>query len=82
MSTDKNKLTDSVLDIRRSNLINIVKGKKVNISDEDIPFIEKLKNVVSTDIFGSRGSDVEVTFTRAGEPTTNDIDVTFIKYKK
>jgi hypothetical protein len=79
---DNNKLTDSVLDLRRKNLVNIVKGDKVNISDEDIPFIEKLRQALSTDIFGKREPDVNVIFTKGGLPTTEEISVTFIKYKK
>lgn len=82
ISTDKHKMNDPVLDIRRKNLINIVKGDKVNISQDDAPFIEKLKNAVSTDIFGRREPDVNVIFTRDDVPTTEDIKVTFIKYKK
>ena len=79
---DNNKLTDSVLDLRRKNLVNIIKGDKVNISEDDIPFIEKLRQAVSTDIFGKREPDVNVIFTKGGLPTTEEISVTFIKYKK
>lgn len=82
LSTDKNKLNDSVLTMRRENLLNIVTGDRVNISKEDIPFIEKLKNAVSTDIFGKREPDTTVVFTSDNIPTTEDVKVTFIKYKK
>jgi hypothetical protein len=82
ISTNKNNLTDPVLDIRRKNIVEIVKGNKVNIADDDIPFIEKLKNAVSTDIFGRREPDSTIIFTSDGRPTTTDIQVTFIKYDK
>lgn len=82
ISTDKDKMSDPLLDVRRKNLIGIVKGDKVNIGKEDGPFIEKLKNAVSTDIFGRREPDVNVIFTRDQVPTTEDMKVTFIKYKK
>ncbi len=82
VSTDSNKLTDPVIDLRRKNIIEIVKGNKVNIAKEDIPFIEKLKNAVSTDIFGRREPDSNIIFTHDGTPTTDDVNVTFIKYKK
>lgn len=74
--------TSSELDIRRQNLIDIVRGKQVNISSKDIPFIEKLRNAVTTDIFGKKDPKVPVVFSPDGTPTTNDVDVTFIKYKK
>jgi hypothetical protein len=80
--TDQNKLSDSTLELRRKNLVDIVKGDKMNISKEDIPFIEKLKNAVSSDMFGAREADVNVLFTKEGEPTTEEVAVTFIKYKK
>lgn len=82
VSTDKTKLSDSELELRRNNVINIVKGDKVNISEKDVPFIDKLRNAVSTDIFGSREPDTNVFFTKEQLPTTEQIDVTFIKYKK
>lgn len=77
----KGKAGDSEVDLRRQNLIDIVSGKKVNISNHDVPFIEKLKNAVTTRIFGKRDPDVSVTYTKDGTATTNDIDITFIKYK-
>ena len=82
VSTDRNKLTDSELDLRRKNIIDIVKGDKVNISEDDSPFIEKLRHAVATDIFGSREPETSVLFTKDFLPTTEQIDVTFIKYKK
>lgn len=82
ISTEKEKLTDPVIDIRKKNLASILKGDKVNISSDDIPFIEKLKNAVSSDIFGRREPDVTVVFTRDNIPTTEDVKVTFVKYKK
>lgn len=81
-SDGTNKLTDKTAELRRKNIIDIVKGQKVNISDEDIPFINKLKNAVSTDIFGRREPEVSVFFTKDGAPTTEDVDVTFIEYRK
>jgi hypothetical protein len=81
-SDDKNKLTDDLVDLRRKNLLSIVKGEKVNISDDDVPFINKLKNSVSTDIFGRREPEITVLFTKDGIPTTDDVDITFINYKK
>lgn len=82
LSTDKTKLSDSELSLRQKNIIDIVKGDKVNISDQDTPFIDKLRNAVSTDIFGSKEPDTTVLFTKDFLPTTEQIDVTFIKYKK
>jgi hypothetical protein len=79
---DNAKLNDSIVKLRRKNLKDIVIGKKVNIADDDIKNIEKLKNAVSTDIFGKRGADITVIFTQHGEPTSENIDTTFIKYKK
>jgi hypothetical protein len=82
ISTEKQKHTDSDLEIKKENLINIVKGHKINISDSDLTFIEKLKNAVTTDVFGKKHTPIEVVFAHDGEPTTNAINVTFIRLKK
>lgn len=82
VSTPDNKLTDSTLDLRRKNIADIVSGKKVNISKEDTPFIEKLRNALSTDMFGKKEPDTVVIFAKDGVPMTDDVDVTFIKYRK
>ncbi len=81
VATDKIKLNSSELEIRRKNIIGIVKGDRVNISNDDLLFIEKLKNSVSSNIIGRREPDVTVIFSD-GVPTTNNINVTFIKHKK
>ena len=81
-ATDSNKMNSSVVKLRKENLINIVKGKKVNISKDDEEFIEKLKNATATDIFGKREPNVTIVFTKAGVPLCDKIDVTFIEYKK
>jgi hypothetical protein len=75
------KLAKPELEIRQANLENIVKGDKTNVSPEDLPFIEKLKNAVSANIVGKVEPDITVVFTK-DVPTTEDVDVTFIKYKK
>ena len=81
VATDKVKLNSSELEIRRKNIIGIVKGDRVNISNDDLPFIEKLKNAVSSNLLGRSEPDVTVVFSD-GVPTTNNINVTFIKHKK
>jgi hypothetical protein len=81
-SGEKQKHTDSDLEVKQKNLIEIVKGKKTNVSDTDLTFIEKLKNAVTTDIFGNKEAVMEVVFTQDGSPTTNAINVTFIRTKK
>ena len=81
-TTDSNKLNSSEIDIRRKSLIDIVKGDRTNISNDDLPFIEKLKNsaaINSSNIIVK--PDVTVSFLN-GKPSTTDIDVTFIKHKK
>jgi hypothetical protein len=81
-SGEKQKHTDSDLEVKQKNLMEIVKGKKTNVSDTDLTFIEKLKNAVTTDIFGNKEAVMEVVFTQDGSPTTNAINVTFIRTKK
>ena len=81
VATDKVKLNSSELEIRRKNIIKIVKGDRVNISNDDLPFIEKLKNAVSSNILGRPEPDVTVIFSD-DVPTTTNINVTFIKHKK
>ncbi len=75
------KLSKSELEIRQKNLEDIVKGDKTNISPDDLPFIEKLKNAVSANMIGTTEPDISVVFTK-DVPTTEDVNVTFIKYKK
>jgi len=82
ISGEKQKHTDSDLEVKKKNLTELVKGKKKNVSDTDLTFIEKLKNSVTTDIFGKKKSVIEVVFTQDGTPTTNAINVTFIRTKK
>ena len=81
VSTAKTDLNKSELDIRQTSLINIVKGDRINISNDDLPYIEKLKNAVSANLIGRHEPDVTVIFSD-GVPTTEDINVTFIKHKK
>lgn len=81
VSSDKNKLNDSELDIRRKSLEDIVKGDRINISNDDLPFIEKLKNSAASNIVAKQLPDVTVVFSD-NTPTTQDLDVTFIKHKK
>jgi hypothetical protein len=81
-SGEKQKHTDADLEVKKKNLMEIVKGKKTNVSDTDLTFIEKLKNAVTTDIFGNKEAVMEVVFTQDGSPTTNAINVTFIRTKK
>ena len=78
IKTDKNKLTDTTEKLRQENLKDIVSGKKVNISSDDLPFIEKLKNAALIDTVGRREPETKIIFTSDGIPTTNNILVTFI----
>ncbi|CAB4158865.1 hypothetical protein UFOVP699_38 [uncultured Caudovirales phage] len=82
ISTEKEKLSQPEINLRKENLVNIVKGDKLNIANEDLPFIEKLKNAVSADLLGKKEPSIAVVYSHDGVPTTEDINVTFIKYKK
>lgn len=82
VSTEKQKLSQPEINLRKENLVNIIKGDKLNISDDDLPFIEKLKNAVSADLLGKKEPDLTVVYSHDGVPTTEDINVTFVKYKK
>jgi hypothetical protein len=81
VSDPDKKITDSLAEVKRKNILEIVKGDKTNIADDDFPFIEKLRHSLATDMLGKRKPDVTVVFSKNGLPTTDDIDVTFIKYK-
>ena len=81
-SDDENKMKDSEVEVRRKSIVDIVKGDRVNIGKDDIPFIEKLKRSLSTDTFGRREPEVTIVFTSDGHPTTEEVDVTFINYSK
>jgi hypothetical protein len=75
------KLNSSELTIRHQNLEDIVKGDRTHIAPDDLPFIEKLKNAVSSNLVGKPAPDVSVIFSN-NVPTTEDVNVTFIKHKK
>jgi hypothetical protein len=81
ISSDKNKLNSSELEIRQKSLEDIVKGDRTNISEDDQPFIEKLKNAAASNLVAKPLPDVTVVFSN-DIPTTEDVDVTFIKHKK
>jgi hypothetical protein len=82
ISTDSNKLNPSEIEVRKNNILELIKGTKENISNEDLPFIEKLKNAVSANLIGKKEPDITVVYTKDGDPTTTDVNVTFIKHKK
>jgi len=81
ISSDKEKLTSSEIDVRKESLLKIVKGDRVNTSNQDLIFIKKLKNAVAANLIAKPTSDVTIVFSK-GVPTTDDVDVTFIKYKE
>ena len=81
-SDGDDKMSTSEVEVRRKSITDIIKGDRVNIGKEDIPFIQKLKRSLSTDTFGRREPDVTVVFTKHGHPTTEKVDVTFINYAK
>jgi len=81
LSSDKNNLNKPELEVRQKSLEDIVKGDRINISTDDQPFIEKLKNAAAANLVAKQLPDVTVVFSN-GVPTTEDIDVTFIKHKK
>lgn len=81
IDSDKKNLTGPEMEVRQKSLVDIVKGDRVNISSEDLPFIEKLKNAAASNIIAKQLPDVTVVFSN-NVPTTEDIDVTFIKHKK
>ena len=82
VSTSKHKLSESEIELRITNLLDLVSGKKSNIAPEDIPFIEKLKNALDNDILRSISKKTIINFSKDGKPLTNNINITFIKYKK
>ena len=81
ISSDKNKLNKPEIEIRQKSLEDIIKGDRTNVSSEDLPFIEKLKNAVSANLIAKKLPDVTVVFSN-GVPTTDEIEVTFVKHKK
>jgi hypothetical protein len=81
IKTDKDKSNSSELEVRQTNLIKIVKGDKVNISNDDLPYLEKLRRALHTNLVGKEEPVVDVLFTKDGIPTTDHIDVTFINSK-
>jgi hypothetical protein len=79
ISTDKLELNPSEIELKRKNITQIVKGDKTNVTKDDKSFVEKLKNAVASNIIGKKEVDVEVVYANDKVPTTEQIDVTFIK---
>lgn len=79
ISTAKLELNPSEVEVRKKNISNIVKGDKVNVTKDDKLFIEKLKNAIASNIIGKKEVEIEVIYPNDKVPTTEHIDVTFIK---
>lgn len=82
ISTSKSKISDSEIELRIVNLLDIVSGKKSTIAPDDVTYIEKLKNSLDNDILRSISKKTIINFSTKGLPLTNNINITFIKYKK
>lgn len=79
VSSKEKELADSAIKVKKTTIKDFIAGKKDKISPEDVGFIEKFKNSVSSDMKGTKKDDVEVIFSQTdGIPYTNDLDVTFI----
>lgn len=79
VSSKEKELADSAIKVKKSSIKDFIAGKKDKISPDDIGFIEKFKNSVSSDMKGTKKDDIEVIFSQSdGIPYTNDLDVTFI----
>jgi hypothetical protein len=81
ISSEKNDLNKPEIEVRQKSLEDIIKGDRTNTSDDDLQFIEKLKNAVSANLIAKKLPDVTVVFSN-GIPTTDEIEVTFVKHKK
>lgn len=79
ISTEKLELNSSEIELKRKNITQIVKGEKTNVTKDDKAFIEKLKNAVASNIIGKKEVEVEVVYAADMIPTTEQVDVTFIK---
>jgi hypothetical protein len=79
ISSKEKELADSALKVKRTALKEFISGKRDKLSPDDIDFIEKFKNTVSTTQKGAKRDNIEVIFSQKdGTPYTEDLDVTFI----
>jgi hypothetical protein len=75
------EMTESEAEVKRENIMNIVSGKKINLADSDMPFLEKLKTACHTGIVAKKSHDIPIIFTKSGSPTAEDVDATFINLR-
>lgn len=75
------KLTDSVLEIKKNMILDLVKGKRSNYPPDDEKIVGMLKNSLSTGIFGSKGPKLTVYFSPKKDIMTDDIETSFIVMK-
>jgi hypothetical protein len=81
IKNDKDKSAKTEIEVRQENLSSLVKGDKTTTATEDVIYLEKLRRALGAKLVGRVEPVVDVVYTRDGQPTTTDIDVTFINNK-
>lgn len=82
IKSDKDKSAKNEIEVRQENLSSLVKGDKTTTATEDVIYLEKLRRSLGAKLVGRVEPVVDVVYTRDGQPTTTDIDVTFINSKE
>jgi hypothetical protein len=82
VKNDKDKSAKNEIEVRQENISKLVKGDKTTTAKEDVIYLEKLRRALGAKLVGRVEPVVDVVYTRDGQPTTTDIDVTFINSKE
>lgn len=80
-ASEKEKITEAEVSVKKNNFLEILKGEKTNASDSDYLFLEKFKNACYAGLSSKKAADTTIFFTKDLEPTTSNISVTFVVLK-
>ena len=67
---------------KRDDFVEIVSGKKFNLTDEERAIMRDFRKHVAVGHIGRKSTDIEVEFDEDDTPMTDDLEITFIDTKK
>lgn len=82
-STKEENYSKGAISVKKKNLFDYIVGKKESIPPSDFQYLIKFKNAITSGQIGTKIKETEVVFSnRDNIPTTDDLEVTFIKIPK
>lgn len=82
ISKKDNELSDSALKVKKSAILDYIRGEKSNIPPDSMDFISAFDNQVKNQTIGEKMKEVEITFFEDGSFGTDEIDITIITTPK